>query len=70
MYQDVSESSNWQVFSSSTSLKLQKFTGLIYGGKTDNFRKHRGLLRRAFAKQTDNANLSGTRMSHYEESDF
>ena len=42
VYQDI----EWLAFSGPTILKLQKFTGIIYGGKTDNFKKHRKLLRR------------------------
>ena len=32
VYQDMKENGNWQVFSGTSTLKLAKFTGLIYGG--------------------------------------
>ena len=46
LYQDFKETGNWQVFSSSTNKKIAKFNGLIYGGRTDNFKKHRRFQRR------------------------
>ena len=37
---------NWQVFNGQSGMKTTKFTGIIYGGQTENFKKHRRILRR------------------------
>ena len=46
-YQDYEKQGNFNLFSGSTSLKLAKFTEVIYGGRLENFRKHRRVLRRS-----------------------
>ena len=48
LYQDVKEQGNFTLFNSSTSLKISKFTDVKYGGQTENFKKHRRILRRQF----------------------
>ena len=44
MYQDLKEG-NFTLFKSSTSLKIARFTNLAYGGQSENFKRHRRLLR-------------------------
>ena len=48
LYQDVKEQSNFALFNGSTSLKVSKFNDVTYGGRTENFKKHRRILRRQF----------------------
>jgi len=46
VYHDAKESGAWQVFGSSTSVRLTNFKDVVYGGTTANFKKHQKLLQR------------------------
>ena len=36
----------WRLFDSSTTIQLGKFKDLVFGGSTENFKRHRRILRR------------------------
>ena len=74
LYRDVkdqhSQGGNFTLFSSSTSLKISKFTNVVYGGRTENFKKHRKILRRQFQlnrkfNNPNDAESSATSMRSY-----
>lgn len=44
---DAKNQGSWNLFGNSTSYKLSSFKKIIYGGTTDNFKKHRRILRRS-----------------------
>ena len=46
IYQDIKETKS--VFNGQSNVKLIKFKSVIYGGITDNFKKHRRVLRRKY----------------------
>ena len=45
-YNDMNSRGSMQMFKKSSSVNLDKFSGVIYGGQTENFKKHKRALRR------------------------
>ena len=46
IYKDANTLGAWKLFDDATAIQLSKFQDLIYGGTTENFKRHRRLLRR------------------------
>jgi hypothetical protein len=62
-YQNLTEkTSNWQVIRGATTQKLSRFSGIVFGGTTSNFKKHRRILRRK-QKLQENPNDAESCMS-------
>ena len=75
VYHDAKDINNWGMFQSSTSVKLSKFSDLSYGGKSENFKKHRRLMRRDVElRATQNPNDAATESNKtscmYEQDDI